>query len=67
MAKHTFKILRCEHRKIFKVCLAIFQHYEIKGSKENVFRLEVKEYSISSKRTFMSLSQFKTVIKLTSS
>ena len=30
MAKHTLKILRCEHRKIFKVCLAIFQHYEIK-------------------------------------
>ena len=24
MAKHTFKILRCSHRKIFKVCLAIF-------------------------------------------
>ena len=31
MARHTLKILRCEHRKIFKVCLAIFQHYEIKG------------------------------------
>ena len=28
MAKHTLKILRCEHRKIFEVCLAIFQHYE---------------------------------------
>ena len=27
MAKHTLKILRCEHRKIFKVCLAILQHY----------------------------------------
>ena len=27
MAKHTLKILRCEHCKIFKVCLAIFQHY----------------------------------------
>ena len=26
-----FKILRCEHCKILKVCLAIFQHYEIKG------------------------------------
>ena len=33
MAKHTLKIVRCEHRKIFKVCLAIFQHYEIKGEK----------------------------------
>ena len=31
MAKHTLKILRCKHRKIFKVCLAIFQHYAIKG------------------------------------
>ena len=27
MAKHTLKDLRCEHRKIFKVCLAILQHY----------------------------------------
>ena len=27
-----FKILRCSHRKIFKVCLAIFQHYEIKSN-----------------------------------
>ena len=27
MVKHTLKILRCEHPKIFKVCLAIFQHY----------------------------------------
>ena len=25
------RFLRCEHRKIFKVCLAIFQHYAIKG------------------------------------
>ena len=31
MAKYTFKILRCSHRKIFKVCLAILQHYAWKG------------------------------------
>ena len=31
MAKHTFKILWCEHQKVFKVCLAIFQHYARKG------------------------------------
>ena len=31
MVKHTLKILWCEHRKIFEVCLAIFQHYEWKG------------------------------------
>ena len=30
MAKHTLKILRCERRKILKVCLTIFQHCEIK-------------------------------------
>ena len=24
MAKHTLKILRCSHSKIFKVCLAIY-------------------------------------------
>ena len=28
MAKHTFKILRCERRKILKVCLAVLQHYD---------------------------------------
>ena len=27
-AKHTLKILGCSHRKIFKVCLPIFQHYK---------------------------------------
>ena len=26
MAKYTFKNLRCEHRKNFKVCLAILQY-----------------------------------------
>ena len=26
MAKHTLKILRCSHSKIFKACLAIFDH-----------------------------------------
>ena len=26
MAKYTLKFLRCEHRKIFKVCLAILEH-----------------------------------------
>ena len=30
MAKHTLKILRCLQRKIFKVCSAIFRHYERK-------------------------------------
>ena len=28
MAKHTLKMLHYEYLKIFKVCLAIFQHYE---------------------------------------
>ena len=31
MLKNNLKILRFEHRKIFKVCLAIFQHYTLKG------------------------------------
>ena len=30
MAKPTSKILWCSHRKIFKVCLVIFQYYERK-------------------------------------
>ena len=45
--QHTLKILRCEHRKIFKVCLAIFQHYEInKGLNafmDNSFNFNVTE------------------------
>ena len=40
MAKHTLKILRCEHRKIFKVSLAIFQHYEIEDQ-HNVKKSEL--------------------------
>ena len=36
MAKHTLKILPCSHREIFKGCLAIFQHYEIKDFKESI-------------------------------
>ena len=31
MAKYTLKISRCSHRKIFKVCLTILQHYAWKG------------------------------------
>ena len=31
MLKNDLKILRFEHRKILKVCLAIFQHYTWKG------------------------------------
>ena len=27
MDKHTLQILRCEYRKILKVCLSIFQYY----------------------------------------
>ena len=31
MVKHTLKIFRCEHRKIFKVYLAIFQHLYVES------------------------------------
>ena len=31
MAKQTLKIMRCSYCKIFKVCLAIFQHNAGKG------------------------------------
>ena len=36
MAKHTLKILQCEHRKIFSVCLTIFHYYARKGLKRYV-------------------------------
>ena len=43
MAKHTFKILWCEHSKIFKVFLPIFQHYVWKGKEQkriiNLFQM----------------------------
>ena len=35
MVKHVLKILQCEHRKIFKVCLVIFQRYAWKGEHES--------------------------------
>ena len=38
MVKHTLKILRCEHRKIFKVCLAILQH-----ARDNIIYESVKD------------------------
>ena len=38
MAKHTLKILQCSHRKIFKVSLAILQHYAWKGEKQLVIK-----------------------------
>ena len=31
---HNVKM--CSHRKIFKVCLAIFEHYEIKGQRLHI-------------------------------
>ena len=27
MVKHSLKVLLCEHRKIFKVCMTTFHHY----------------------------------------
>ena len=37
MVKHTFKFLQCSHRKISKVCLTIFQHYEWREGLNNLF------------------------------
>ena len=31
MLKNGQTYFKCDHRKIFKACLAIFQHYEMKG------------------------------------
>lgn len=39
MAKDIFKILLCEHRKILKACLTIFQHY---ARKEKALRLKLE-------------------------
>ena len=43
MAKHTLKIMRYEHRKIFKVCLAILQHYAWKvNTRSEIWRRFLK-------------------------
>ena len=42
MAKHTLKILQCSHRKIFKVCLAILQHYVWR---QDVSALTIRKFS----------------------
>ena len=41
MTKYTLNILWCEHRRIFKVCLAVLQHHEMKGIESNKFFLKV--------------------------
>ena len=45
MAKNTLKILRCEHRKILKVCLAILQHYALKGLNKASDPIHVSDFS----------------------
>ena len=40
MAKHILKILQYEHRKIFKVYLAILLHLYIKGLKTRKDKIE---------------------------
>ena len=48
MAGHSLKILRCSDRRIFKVWLSIFQHYEWKGytSKTNINKKALSKYLI---------------------
>ena len=55
MAKHTLKILRCEHRKTFKVCLAIFQNYEKRVN--FVFMCQHYFFSDSVKKLLTSLQR----------
>ena len=39
MVKHTLKVLRCIHRKTFKLCLTILKHYEIKKHLPHLFKI----------------------------
>ena len=54
MVKHTLKILRCEHRKIFKVCLAIYNimHERVNATNGNqkkyFFKMEVSLSTLNS-------------------
>ena len=56
MAKHTLKILLCEHRKIFKVCLAIFLTLCNKGL-NNPARNLIKLYAIENNTVLMFTSK----------
>ena len=49
MTKYTLNILWCEHRRIFKVCLAVLQHHEMKGIESNKFfwKLRFLHFSFS--------------------
>ena len=40
MAKHTLKILLCEQRKIFKVCLPFINMKGLKNSDKNLTNIE---------------------------
>ena len=50
----------CSHRKIFKVCLAICQHYEIKGK---ILTSNVSSHTIKSKDGFHLGMTFQHCIK----
>ena len=57
MAKHTVKILRCEHRKIIKVYLAILQHYGLitKGKEKYIAKINMKLDNVqAAPRTYLS-------------
>ena len=38
MTEHSLKVLQCEHRKIFKVCLSIFQQDHERVKRQFSFR-----------------------------
>ena len=42
----TLKILRCEHRKIFKLCLTIFKDYVSKPSKKSLVNVNYLIFAI---------------------
>ena len=53
----------CEHRNIFKVCLSIFQHYEIKGQ---IFIYPLQINSLGPLRlTFRMTFKFQMLITIT--
>ena len=54
MAKYTLKILRCSHRKIFKVCSAIFQHFAWKDqvSSDEMVDVLLKDVMIAFTHSF---------------
>ena len=62
MAKYILKSLRCWHRKIFKVCLAILQHHPWKGCGHFTLSMQLQVLSLVTVLELVILWLFELII-----